>query len=215
MHGVMVALALVGWVSPQAARANEEPAVIEARALTVPTMTVGGGAMATSASLAAMADREARMAPGVCATQDGRLPDNVRVEAAFQPRIQEMLERSSSFRAQCRQLAAAPWMHIAVRQGPYFLDRHGIRAYSVIQRPQPRLFIVVVTLQASADPALWVAHEFEHLLEQLEEVDVRRQADTRRDAWHTRQGMVETGRAVRAGLRILNEVREERDNLVE
>lgn len=215
MHGVMVALVLLGWGGPQTARANEETTVIEARALAVPMMVTAGGATPGPPGPALAADRQALDASGVCAAQDGRLPDSVRVDEPLQPRIQLMLARSSTFREQCRRLASAPWMHIAVRQGPYFMDRHGFRAYSIIQRPQPRLFIVVVTLQASADPALWVGHEFEHLLEQLDEVDVRKQADTLRDAWHTRQGMVETGRAVRAGYRILSEVRQERDNLVE
>ena len=79
------------------------------------------------------------------------------------------------------------------------------------------LLIAVVTLQASADPSLWIGHEFEHLVEQIDEVDVLRQASVLRDAWHTRNGMVETGRAVRAGYRIFDEVRTvvTQDNLVD
>lgn len=210
----MVVLGLLAAIGSATARANEnEETVIEARALTVPFIDgrlVGGGDGLASSSAAGV------LAPGVCAAQEGRLPTSVQVERAIQPRIQEMLERSSTFREQCRRLAQAPWMHVAVRQGPYFLDRLGFRAYSTIQRPQPRLFVAVVTVQASADPAMWIGHEFEHLLEQLDDVDVRRQADSLRHAWYTRHGMVETGRAIRVGMRVYDEVRDrDRDNLVE
>lgn len=173
--------------------------------------------LAASAVAANEADRRGRDGEGVCEAQSGRLPANVRIDEALAPHVQVMLERSGTFLGQCRRLATAPWVHVMVRLGPYFLDRHGYRAYSTIQRPQSKLLIAVVTLQASADPSLWIGHEFEHLVEQIDEVDVLRQASVLRDAWHTRNGMVETGRAVRAGYRIFDEVRTvvTQDNLVD
>lgn len=219
--GALLLVMVSGMAAPASARnAGEEGAVIEARALDVPfidTRSVGIGAVEAVAVAAHGVDHGGWGPDGVCAAQSGRLPVNVRIEEALAPRVQRMLERSATFRGQCRRLAAAPWVHVGVRMGPYFLDRQGYRAYSTIQRPQPKLLVAVVTLQASADASLWIGHEFEHLVEQIDEVDVVHLASRLRDAWHTRQGMVETGRAVRVGNRIFDEVRAAvmQDNLVD
>lgn len=219
--GVVLLVLGPGLAVPASARnAGDEGAPIEARVLDVPfidTKAVGTGAAEALAVAAHEVDRRGWRGDGVCAAQSGRLPVNVRIDESLAPRVQLMLERSATFRGQCRRLAAAPWVHVGVRLGPYFLDRYGYRAYSTIQRPQPKLLIAVVTLQASADPSLWIGHEFEHLVEQIDDVDVARLASRLRDAWHTRHGMVETGRAVRAGNRIFDEVRTAvtQDNLVD
>lgn len=219
--GALVLLLVWGLAAPALAR-NEggEGAVIDARVLDVPfidSRSVGTGAVEVMATAGPAMDRRGWNAGGVCAAQSGRLPVNVHIDAVLAPRVQLMLERSATFRGQCRRLAAAPWVHVGVRMGPYFLDRQGYRAYSTIQRPQPKLLVAVVTLQSSADPSLWIGHEFEHLVEQIDEVDVVHLASRLRDAWHTRQGMVETGRAVRAGNRVFDEVRQAvmQDNLVD
>lgn len=219
--GAVLFVLVPGLAVPALARnAGEEAAPIEARTIDVPfidTNAVGIGAAEALAVAARDVDHRGWGGDGVCAARSGRLPVNVLIDELLAPRVQLMLERSATFREQCRRLAAAPWVHVGVRLGPYFLDRLGYRAYSTIQRPQPKLLIAVVTLQASAEPSLWIGHEFEHLVEQIDEVDVVRLASRLRDAWHTRQGMVETGRAVRAGNRVFDEVRTAvtQDNLVD
>jgi hypothetical protein len=220
--GLGIALLLLAPLTAapvEARNNNDDDALIEARALDVPFLdarAVGSGVMETVVVSAGAGDPRGGGHDGVCAARAGRLPDSVRVEMLLVPRIQLMLERSSTFRDQCRRLAAAPWVHVAVRLGSYYLDRQGYRAYSTIQRPQKKLLVAVVTLQASAEPALWIGHEFEHLIEQIDDVDVSGMADRLRGAWHTRSGMVETGRAVRVGVRVFDEVRTTTpDNLVD
>lgn len=152
---------------------------------------------------------------GVCAEHQGRLPGHIAVPRQLLSRIRTMLERSPTFRRQCRRLAEASWVHVAIRiePGPGL----GYRASTVIQRPQPRLVVAIVSLQAMTDPAVWISHEFEHLLEQVDEVDLRRLARGGAGAWPTVDGMLETGRAIRAGETVLDEVRAKPrdDNFVE
>lgn len=142
-----------------------------------------------------------------CTATSMRLPDNVRVDGEFLSRIRVMLRRSPTFREQCERLAAAPWVHVAVRLNPLLYDRQDLRAATTIQRPQPQLIVAVVSLQGLADPAMWVSHEFEHLIEQIEAIDLERLAAARIVAWPSGTGMFETLRAIRAGEIVLDEVR--------
>ncbi len=76
----------------------------------------------------------------------------------------------------------------------------------------------MVEVAPVADQAGWIAHEFEHILEQLDGQDLpvlaRRQA---RGVWRSVDGMIETTRATDAGRRVLAELRviELHDNFVE
>lgn len=160
------------------------------------------------------ADVPTKLDDARCATQ---LPANVRVSPDLVPRIQVMLERSHTFRRQCQRLAEAPWVHVAVRIDPHVNDNRGFRAVSVIQRPQPRMFVAVVTVQALADPAIWLAHEFEHLLEQMEDLDLDTLAEKRRAVWRVNRDMFETARAIRAGETVFTEVlgKSREDNFVD
>lgn len=183
--------------------------------------TLGSVALAATATAAerpdaALAALEALMDGGAsdvpaptdapCTASSARMPSNIRVDADFLPRVRQMLRRSPTFRAQCERLAANPWVHVAVRLDPTLYDRHSFRAATTIQRPQKKLIIAVVSLQGLADPAMWVSHEFEHLLEQIDAVDVAGLADQRYEAWPSGSGMYETVRAIRAGESVYAEV---------
>lgn len=135
----------------------------------------------------------------------GGLPPNIRVPREIRQRIETMLERSATFRDQCRRLADAPWLHVLVRQMVDFEPR-SIRAHSTIQRPQPQLVLAIVDRAASADPAMWLSHEFEHLIEQIDGIDLTKLVDDPLQAWQVRTGMFETNRAIRAGEAVFDEV---------
>lgn len=145
-----------------------------------------------------------------CTAASTRLPPNIRVESDLLPRVRVMLRRSPTFREQCQRLADNPWVHVRVRVEPTYFERRSYRAYSVIQRPQTNLIVAIVTLQGMADPAIWVSHEFEHVIEQVEAVDLDSLADGRRQAWRSGDGMFETARAIRAGETVIDEVRDNR-----
>lgn len=162
------------------------------------------------------ATREAAL-DGVCAEHDGRLPATITLPRQLMTRVRTMLERSATFRRQCRRLAEASWVHVIVRIEAGAVERPSYRASTVIQRPQPRLVVAVVTLQALTEPALWISHEFEHLLEQVDDVDLRQLARRGSAAWPTGDHMFESGRAIRAGETVLGELRAKPrdDNFVE
>jgi hypothetical protein len=135
------------------------------------------------------------------------MPVGVRVDSAFVPRLQEMLERSPTFRAQCRRLAETPWAHVAVRLDLGADRMPVVKAWSVIQRPQRQLIVAIVNIQPNVDPAIWLSHELEHIIEQIDQVDVRGLASRFDHAWYLTRGMFETSRAVQVGQAVLSEVR--------
>lgn len=144
--------------------------------------------------------------PAVCVASTS-LPPNVRVERHLLPRVEKILERSPTFREQCRRLAAAPWVHVGVKLNPRVFDTRGYRAVSVIQRPRPNLMIALVTLEVLTDPAVWLAHELEHVLEQVDNVDLEALADRTRGVWRVGSHMFETKRAIAVGAAVAEEVR--------
>lgn len=85
-------------------------------------------------------------------------------------------ERSPTFKTQCDRIAAAPHLRVRIT-----IDTHMpnyCRAFTVISRTGQQLR-ADVHLPASADHAELMAHEFEHLLEQIEGLDLRQLARVR------------------------------------
>ena len=81
------------------------------------------------------------------------------------------------------------------------------------------MVLVLVELSPAGSPVEWIAHEFEHALEQLEGVPLCRSRRALRLVWHSADGMFETERAIRAGRTVLEEMRLDKrsrpDKLVE
>lgn len=153
------------------------------------------------------ADAPTTSSAAVCSTSAPSLPHNVRIDRHILPRVKKMLQRSATFRDQCRRLAAAPWVHVGIKLDPRLFDARSYRAVSVMQRPQPNLLIAMITLQALTDPAIWLAHEFEHVLEQVDNLDLEALADRKHGAWRVGPHMFETKRAITAGEAVAAEVR--------
>ena len=114
-----------------------------------------------------------------------------------------LLRRSDTFRAQCERIAAEPRVRVTLaitRSIPA-----GGRAQTTFRRFRSgRLFAEVEILFGDNYREL-LAHEFEHVIEQLDGVDLRREAAEGR-AWEVAAGTFETRRAHRAGLQVLREV---------
>jgi hypothetical protein len=122
-----------------------------------------GGALVIGVLVLALPSWSAATEPGavtgdaVCFA-DGDLPPNVRLPGDTHKRVKTMLPRSPTFREQCRRLAGAPWVHVLVRVIVEF-DSSTYRARSTFRRPQPQLLLAMIDLSATADPAMWLAHE--------------------------------------------------------
>jgi hypothetical protein len=140
---------------------------------------------------------------------DRRLTPNVTVTPLYQPVIAQMLERSATFRRQWARIARAS--NIAVTLRGEIRGSHNADAWTTMTRGAeggPRQITIVVT--AGPRTAELIAHEFEHILEQLDGVDLRQKAAMRASGVRTcdcgETEMFETERAIAAGQRVAREV---------
>lgn len=144
-----------------------------------------------------------RMASATC---ESSLPSNIDA-GMLQSNVFELLQRSATFQQQCRRIASVRVLRVTVRIGTAV--EVGALAQTVITRYDAGAIRAQVTLRFSEDYLLLLAHEFEHILEQVDGVDLRDEAASGR-AWRTASGAWETRRAARAGVR----VRQEFDSLL-
>jgi hypothetical protein len=140
------------------------------------------------------------------ATCESSLPFNIDA-GMLQSNVIELLQRSATFQQQCRRIEAVRVLRVTVRVGTAIAP--GALAQTVITRYDAGAIRAEVTLRFSEDYMLLLAHEFEHIIEQVEGVDLREQAASGR-AWRTPSGAWETRRAASVGVR----VRQELDSLL-
>ena len=93
------------------------------------------------------------------------LPANVFLLHDIEEPLQRIYERAPSFRAQCARIAAAKGLRVTVRIDPSMPSR--CRAFTRLRRSGTQIF-ADVHLRPSSDHAEMLAHEFEHVLEQIE-----------------------------------------------
>jgi len=141
----------------------------------------------------------ARMASATC---ESSLPSNIDA-GMLQPQVLGLLQRSPTFQEQCRRIAAVRALRVTVRVGTA-VDG-GAHAQTIISRYDAGAIRAEVTLRFSGDYLLLLAHEFEHILEQVEGIDLHEEAASGR-AWRTFTGAWETRRAANAGIRVRREV---------
>lgn len=140
----------------------------------------------------------ARLASATCHSS---LPSNIEA-GMLQTSVIELLQRSPTFQQQCRRIAATRILRVTLYVGTA-IDV-GALAQTVITRYDAGAIRAEVTLRFSGDYMLLLAHEFEHILEQVEGVDLRDEAASGR-AWRTASGAWETRRAANAGIRARQE----------
>jgi hypothetical protein len=116
-----------------------------------------------------------------------------------------MLQQSATFRQQCQRLDV-PGLRVQIRPDVQLFDRP-YRARSIIRRSQSGALTACVALAAFGNPTEWLAHEFEHIIEQLDGVRIPQLAmASSHDAWRSGDNMFETDRALRVGRLVLHEV---------
>ena len=125
-------------------------------------------------------------------------------DPAFATVLDRMWERSPTFRRQCRWFAhAAPGVSLRLR-----LDHTvaaSARARSVVQWRGGTLAAATLYVPAGRAMEEVIAHEMEHVLEQVDRVDLA--AHVRSGvAWRHDGGEFETVRAIETGRRVLAEV---------
>ena len=141
-----------------------------------------------------------------CEGPDARWPDNVVFLDDLDHLATRTLRQSETVRRQCREFAtAASRIRIRVRLDVRLIERP-FRAQSVVHKTVEGHMLALVALAGRGQIAEWIAHEFEHLLEQLEGVCLDTLRRETRSAWLSADRMFESARAIQAGRRALREI---------
>ena len=151
-----------------------------------------------SLALLLLAAPQARAGEGICA---GQVPSNIDA-GIFGSQILEILSRSETFRRQCQRIAAVRVLRVrlAITARPHA----EYRALTILARYDAGSLRADVTLVFAENYVELLAHEFEHVLEQLDGVNLSDDA-ARGQAQILQDGAYETRRATVAGLQVLRE----------
>jgi Tol biopolymer transport system component len=135
---------------------------------------------------------------------DVRLPSTLDSGSAFQPLVEDMWRLSPTFRRQCARLAIEPLLTIRLSTADNRTDMSFADAKTLVHRKGAHI-TAEVYLPVSQRTVELIAHEVEHIVEQLDGVDLNTQAGSGA-AWRTPSGAFETARAVETGRRVAHEV---------
>jgi hypothetical protein len=180
------------WYSPAAIVTVSALSSVSFLAPTEATLAPSGGAAAVAARVSA------------CDAPALTLPDSIELEEGLEPMIRWALEHSPTFRQQCRALAASPRLRARVGVSyPPALGR--LRAHTSITETQSGVLTAKIEILSVLDLTELIAHEFEHVLEQLDGVDLHALAHSG-DARRLADGAFETDRAITAGQQVAGEL---------
>ena len=150
-------------------------------------------------------------ASGACGADNvdrvpARIPSTIQISSELQAPFDQMVAASPTFRRQLARIVAAPRLVMTAQVDPAMSAR-SYRARSCIRRYDSGLIVVAISIGPGHQATEWIAHEFEHVIEQLEGLEVARLADRwHSGVWSSGDSMVETARALRTGRRVLEEV---------
>jgi hypothetical protein len=135
---------------------------------------------------------------------------NLTTGPAFQTLVDAMLARSPTFRRQCARIAAAPYLSVVIRNEAPVGTR--ARALTEIQRVSGDRVVAFVRVGISAASGELIAHEIEHILEQLDGVDLPVKSRLRGSGVRRLSELeaYETTRAIVTGQRVAREAFERR-----
>jgi hypothetical protein len=128
------------------------------------------------------------------------IPSNIDA-GVFGADMASLLQRSETFRAQCDRLAQAPRVHVKIDIA-FALDSG--RAQTAIHRLSSGAIQADVVVLFGENYRELLAHEFEHILEQVDGVDLRQEV-AQGLAWQLPSGAFETRRAQNTGVQVLRE----------
>jgi hypothetical protein len=128
-------------------------------------------------------------------------PRNIQT-GILQQEFIDLLQRSATFRRQCARIAATKVLRVTLHIGT--VSNPLARAQTIINRYDAGGIRAEVTLRFAEDYLELLAHEFEHIIEQIDGVSLSDEALQGR-AWRTPSGAFETRRAFDAGMRAREE----------
>jgi len=133
------------------------------------------------------------------------LPPNLEVALVFRVFVDRMWQASPTFRGQGRRLAAGTGLYVSVLVEDLPRPASSFKARTVLRHQGGSLVSAQVYLKPSLDSPEFIAHELEHILEQLDGVDLQAQAGNG-VVWKADDGAFETRRAIEAGRRVAREI---------
>ena len=138
------------------------------------------------------------------------VPANVALAATLQPVVDLMLRQSATFRRQCSRIGRTQGLAVTLQYGLEIgRSASGGTATTTVTRQPGGRIEAVVQLGTLDNHVELIAHEFEHILEQVDEVDLSAMAS--RPATGVRMvgagGHFETERAIAIGRQVSDEVR--------
>jgi hypothetical protein len=138
------------------------------------------------------------------------VPPNLIVSGEYRPLVESMLRNSPTFRRQCLRISGEPKVTVYLRIGsPSWVS--GVRAKTDITRDRLGTLSAFIEISPLHDNVELIAHEIEHVIEQLDGIDLASLAVLRNTGvWATSStpNVFETTRAKRAGIVVTNEFRE-------
>ena len=190
------------------------PIARTALALVLTVHAVPGFAQTNSVSYADALNSSTTAARVYVATRSGydhvEPAANVTVTSLFEPMVAQMLERSPTFRRQCARIARATNLAVTLRSEAR--GDHRANAWTTIARQVDRSRQVTISVVAGPRTIELIAHEFEHVIEQLDGVDLRQKALLRSSGVRAcdcgNLEMFETNRAIAVGQQVAREVSE-------
>jgi hypothetical protein len=135
-------------------------------------------------------------------------PPNLVVSPMFRPLVESMLRDSPTFRRQCVRIAAEPALtvHLSIGSAPVGSD---VRAVTRMTRNAYGRLTAVINIGFRENAQELIAHEFEHVIEQLDGIDLAARAALNhtgvRSIGHV-GNKFETTRAQYTGLKVLAEL---------
>jgi hypothetical protein len=123
----------------------------------------------------------------------------------LQPLSKALLEKSATFRSQCDRIGREPRVYVRAELDAR-LEGTSFRARSVIRRSVDGAVVAFVYVAPFGDRMEWLAHELEHVIEQLEGVKLAALEARHQGAWRTADSTFETVRAIRAGHAVVDEM---------
>jgi hypothetical protein len=131
------------------------------------------------------------------------LPLHLFVAPCLRETVETMMERSPTFRAQVDAIARTGALGLSMT---FEATSGSRRAETTLRRYESGLLLANIRIHSIADKEELIAHEIEHVLEQVERVPVAALAKVGEEAWRAGTAY-ETRRAIRAGQRVANELR--------
>lgn len=138
----------------------------------------------------------------------GDIPPNMQVSVVYRQLVVDMLSRSPTFRRQMLRIAAATRLTVCLQPAlPSWLQ--GVRAKTEFSRDSRGSLSANIEIVPLDNDVELIAHELEHVVEQLDGVDLAAKAGQPSSgvrATGDMGGLFETTRAVRIGLQVAREV---------